>query len=101
MVHLGIILDTETTPFDGVLSAAGRRPGLTMQQLVEAGEVVYMQEDAKIEIGAMAEGTAAGHPVVQFCFEMPGKTVIAETTLALFLTAADALKAAHGDPRGV
>lgn len=48
----------------------------------------------------LTDGTAAGKPSVMIRADLPdGQTVIAQTTLALFLAAADALKARHGDPR--
>lgn len=55
---------------------------------------------------ALPNGTVSGKPTVTFRIgvadptgqEPPG-VVLAETTLALFLTAADAFKARYGDPR--
>jgi hypothetical protein len=48
----------------------------------------------------MPHGTVLGRPTVLFRMTLPdGQDVFAETTLALFLTAADALKARYGDPR--
>jgi hypothetical protein len=42
----------------------------------------------------------SGAPSVAFCFKLGEREVVlAETSLALFLTAADALKARYGDPR--
>lgn len=55
-----------------------------------------------ITIGGMAKGTENGKPVVMIAIEDPdgsSNLVIVQTTLALFLTAADALKAKWGDPR--
>lgn len=52
-------------------------------------------------IGGMAEGTENGKPVVMIGLDMGEEegVLVAQTTLALFLTAADALKARYGDPR--
>lgn len=53
-----------------------------------------------IRVAGLEQGTREGKPSVGIGFELPdGRVVLAETTLALFLTAADALKAAYGDPR--
>lgn len=59
--------------------------------------VKYME---KLTIGGLKEGTVAGKPIVMICLDMGEHFLIAETTLALFLSAADALKAKYGDPRG-
>jgi hypothetical protein len=51
-------------------------------------------------VAALPQGTASGKPSVAVRVELPdGTVVVAETTLALFLTAADAIKARYGDPR--
>jgi hypothetical protein len=53
-------------------------------------------------IGGMEAGTCAGKPVVMIGIDDPDhddNLFVAQTTLALFLTAADALKAKYGDPR--
>jgi len=53
-----------------------------------------------LRVGGLADGTASGKPTVIVSAVTPdGKPVVVETTLALFLSAADALKAKHGDPR--
>ena len=51
-------------------------------------------------ITSLSAGLQSGKPSVAVVIDLPdGRYVMAETSLALFLTAADALKAAHGDPR--
>jgi hypothetical protein len=54
-----------------------------------------------VAIGGMPEGTENGHPTVMIGLdnEEDGGIIVVETTLALFLSAADALKAKYGDPR--
>lgn len=54
-----------------------------------------------IRIVGLAGGMESGNPSVCIGSFLPhdGGCVIAETSLALFLTAADALKARFGDPR--
>lgn len=73
---------------------------LTKQGLRD-GEYIATPYEGPVVIGAMPKGTELGKPTVMIAIEDPetgGFTVI-ETTLALFLTAGDALKARHGDPR--
>jgi hypothetical protein len=50
-------------------------------------------------VAALPRGTVSGKPTVTFRVDLPdGTVVLAETTLSLFLSAADAFKARHGDP---
>ena len=81
MIALGIIPDLEVAGFQD-----------TPYEVTEfEGELI---------IGAMAKGTLNGKPIVMIGLKVDeNRFLIAETTLALFLTAADALKAKHGDPR--
>lgn len=67
----------------------------------EIGEGDAIQSTAPIKIGGLARGMASGAPSALIVLELPhgGGRVWAQTSLALFLTAADALKARHGDPR--
>lgn len=98
MPALHIVLDVEHDGF-----AAMRQAGLHGRdgdQSVAEGKLIHLGNDAHIELGALPHGMASGAASVAFCFELPdGKIVIAETSLALLLTAADALKARFGDPR--
>lgn len=51
-------------------------------------------------IGGMGEATAAGNPVVMIALEIgENEYLVKQTTLSLFLGAADALKTKYGDPR--
>lgn len=53
-----------------------------------------------IAVSAVPDGMASGAPSVCIRIELEnGNTVLAETSLALFLMAADMLKARYGDPR--
>lgn len=58
-------------------------------------------ENAKLtKVIALAGGMASGKPSVALVVETPdGRAFLGETSLALFLSAADAFKARHGDPR--
>jgi len=59
-----------------------------------------VQGGGVLAIGGLAEGTIEGKPTVMIRMTLADGTVaVGETTLALLLTAADALKARHGDPR--
>lgn len=54
--------------------------------------------DAKV--GGLAGGMQSGKPSVVLAFDLgDGAVAVAQTSLALFLAAADGLKAAYGDPR--
>ena len=54
----------------------------------------------EIRVAALDAGMVSGKPSVAIGIVLPnGEYVLAETSLSLFLTAADALKARFGDPR--
>ncbi len=73
-------------------------PDLEVQGF-EDGEYGVAPHEGEIVIGGMPRGTTSGNPTVMIGFKVPEGYLVGETTLALFLTAADALKAKHGDPR--
>ena len=59
-----------------------------------------MHHVTTMTIGALPAGMSSGLPSVGICIDLPnGEYVFAETSLKLFLNAADALKARYGDPR--
>jgi hypothetical protein len=67
---------------------------------VEDGRKVHHLRGEGLAIGGLAGGMKSGAASVMVRVDLPnGETVLAETSLALFLSAADALKARHGDPR--
>lgn len=71
-----------------------------LQAARAAGRLVHLSDDADIAIAGLSAGMQSGDPSVSFTFALPdGRVVFAETSLRLLLTAADALKAKHGDPR--
>lgn len=74
---------------------------LEKQGFREGKEYDVEEYEGEVVIGGKPRGTAAGNPSVMIGLERPGGSgyLVAQTTLALFLTAADALKAKHGDPR--
>lgn len=68
-------------------------------ELKEPGAKV-VHTNAPIGVTALTGGMQSGKPSVAFRIDLPdGTVVIAETSLAFFLTAADTLKARYGDPR--
>jgi hypothetical protein len=76
---------------------------LTNERLVSEPYTIFEHTGAII-IGGMPEGTESGKPVVLIALEIPEETpgrafLISQTTLSLFLSTADALKAKYGDPR--
>lgn len=62
------------------------------------GKTVHRTE--RLTVTALTGGLASGKPSVALIAQLDdGSFVFCETTLALFLSAADALRARHGDPR--
>jgi len=56
-------------------------------------EIIHLKEGV-LRVAALEKGMTSGKPAVAFGFEIgDGKVVLAETSLALFLSAADALRA--------
>lgn len=71
-----------------------------LQAKMQAGQVIWLRDETPISLTALAAGTEGGKPSVALRLDLPdGRTVVVETTLALWLTAADILRTAHGDPR--
>ena len=59
-----------------------------------------MSVKAPIVVGGLEGGMASGNPSVALLIETePAAVIMAETSLKLFLWAADVLKAKYGDPR--
>lgn len=64
------------------------------------GKYEVTEHKGPVSIGGMDRGTEAGKPVVMIGLDMGKEGVlVVQTTLSLFLSAADALKARYGDPR--
>jgi hypothetical protein len=64
------------------------------------GEGIVAPNDHPMLIAALERGMVGGRPSVALGIVLPdGRWVFAETSLRLFLTAADVLKARFGDPR--
>lgn len=90
MPAMTIVFDVETNGFDAMRGLESH----------DDPRLIHMADGAKIEVGALDRGMESGKPSAAFCFGLPdGRVVLCETSLALFLTAADALKARYGDPR--
>lgn len=66
---------------------------------VPRDKIVHTTEP--VRVGVLAGGMESGKASVAFGVSLPhdGGMVLAETSLALFLSAADAFKARYGDPR--
>jgi uncharacterized membrane protein len=57
-------------------------------------DVIHLSNDAVIKIAALGGGMKSGLPSLAIRLDLPdGKVVIAETSLALFLSTADLLRA--------
>lgn len=64
------------------------------------GEPIVIPEEQSIRVAGVGAGMTSGLPSVAFGIVLPdGRWVFAQTSLRLFLTAADTLKAKFGDPR--
>lgn len=64
------------------------------------GNPIHVKDGVPIKITALDGGMVGGRPSVAISITLPdGRWVLAETSLRLFLTAADALRARFGDPR--
>jgi hypothetical protein len=78
------------------LEGDGAWPDLAEKEA--AGQVVHVKDT--IGVACLPGGMASGNPSIGLRLDLPdGTTVLAETSLALFLTAADAYRAKYGDPR--
>lgn len=59
-----------------------------------------LPETEAVSVACLPRGMNSGKPTVAIRLDLPdGTAVIGQTSLALFLTAADAFKARYGDPR--
>lgn len=81
-------------------------PDLTQKGFVDGDNYLVVGHEGEVIVGGMPEGTESGKPTVMVALELESGEdegskgfLVAETTLALFLTAADTLKAKYGDPR--
>ena len=60
-------------------------------------EDLVVVEDGELTVAAIPVGTESGKPAVAFVFTLPdGRTVVAQTTLRLFQTAAHAFRGRYG-----
>lgn len=68
---------------------------------VGTDQVIHLGNDAPpIGLAVLPGGMSSGKPSVMFRIDLPdGRALLAETSMALFLTAADAMKGRYGDPR--
>lgn len=61
----------------------------------------FIETKEPVKISGLSKGTVQGNPTVAIALYLPykGGCIMGQTSLKLFLTAADALKARYGDPR--
>ena len=68
--------------------------------LERTDDVYHLAGGSHIQVTGLEGGMQSGRPSVAIRLDLEdGRVVLAETSLALFLSAADALKARYGDPR--
>lgn len=61
-------------------------------------DVIHLKDDVVIQVVALSGGMVSGRPSVSLRFDLPdGKVMIAETSVVLFLAAAEILRARYGD----
>lgn len=78
------------------LEGGGAWPDLA--EKAAAGQLVSVKDT--IEVACFPQGMLSGKPSIGIRLDLPdGTTVLAETSLALFLMAADAYRTKYGDPR--
>lgn len=59
--------------------------------------IIHLADDAQIEIAALSGGMQSGRPSVALRINLPdGRVVIAETSMRLFLSAAQVFAARYG-----
>ncbi len=81
-----------------VLTVNLQGDGAFLDLAQQHGEAIHLTDE--IRVAGLDRGMASGKPSVAFGFVLPdGRWVLAETSLALLLTAADLLRARFGDPR--
>jgi len=60
-------------------------------------DVIHLKDDDVIQVSGLSAGMTSGRPSVAFRFDLPdGQVVIAETSVRLFLAAAEILRARYG-----
>lgn len=68
-----------------------------LAERLAAGQVYHLGNGSMIGLAALAGGMTSGRTSVVLKIELPdGRAVLAETSLALFLQAADMLRAKYG-----
>ena len=62
--------------------------------------VIHLAQGTEIAVTGLDAGMVSGKPSVTLRLDLPdGSIVIAETSMALWLTATDMLRSRYGDPR--
>lgn len=60
-----------------------------LEEKIESGNLIHLP-DPQMQIAALSKGMTSGNPSVSIRIELPdGKTVLAETSMKLFLGIAD------------
>lgn len=81
------------------LNGDGCWPDLTQDLFKDKNKKLFEEAELK-SVALLQAGTESGKPSVSLRIETEdGKIIIAQTTLALWLMAGDAMKARAGDPR--
>lgn len=72
-----------------------------LAEKVKDGKVTWFKDGVVLSIAALSKGMASGRPSISIRIDLPdGKVVVAETSMRLFLGAAEAFKAKYGAELG-
>ena len=68
---------------------------------IKDGSVTWLKDGVVLSIAALSKGMTSGRPSISIRIDLPdGKVVVAETSMRLFLGAAEAFKAKYGAEMG-
>lgn len=98
MEAMAIIPDVTQVQFQAITDLLKARGVEDPNDLIGDGiELIGADRGGSISVGGYPQGTASGNPTVMICLEKDGQVWIAETTMALFVSAARALEARYGN----
>lgn len=97
MPALSLKMNLEEKGLDAIALLMQKHGSNDPEVLRASGDLIVMGNEARVEVGVMPRGMQSGKASVMFCFTLPdGKVVLVETSLAVFLAAAQAFNARHG-----
>lgn len=80
-----------------ILKVIAEGDGVWPDLVSRMDDVIHLKDEDVIQVSALSAGMESGRPSVAFRFDLPdGQVVIAETSVRLFLVAAEILRARYG-----